>query len=700
MITTTIPFAKLRASDANVRKDTAYSTAGLAALAASIAGHGLLQPLIVSPARGKKTLFDVHAGGRRLAALGLLVEAGTLAKDHPVDVRLCEDEDAAARELSLAENLLHEPMTAAEECTAYRDIIAEGASAEDVARRFGVTVRHVHGRLRLADLAEPIFAALAQGAITLDVAMAYGAVADQTRQIAAWERCSTGWQSHNPQAIRRMVAEESLSGSDPIALFVGEAEYTAAGGRIERDLFAGEGEGTWTDVAIAQDLAMKKLTFEAEVAQLATKLAWVRPVLGTRVSFDETRDLHGYYPQYSEPSAEAQARMAEIQIRLDAIGEELNRIEDEEEADVLYDEHEQLSGEHDRLGRTDPIIPEEDLALIGTFLLLDREGRPTLAPQYYTSTKRASGDHAPGQEGSADGAGDDDSGIEADGQDAPADTLPRTLEEQLAKDRRDILALHVAHDPALALDLAIFSLARDHAGHFGYNDTGCSIRITDRFEPAGLKDIPPGRALEELEQVRVALPNDWALVEDSFASFLAFRALDEDARARWLAYAVSQSLQACLATGERRNPFQSQLGASLGIDVAQHWRPGAERFFDRLKKSQILAILGAIDPAMPGRYALAKKGELASAATKLCAGDAIVEPAIRERAITWTPEPMLFGTGAPVPDLEETSEGALEFEGEIEAEAEAEAEDGAGDEDESVLSDDDEDGIVELAAAA
>lgn len=694
MITTTIPFAKLRASDANVRKDTAYSATGLAALAASIAGHGLLQPLIVSPARGKKTLFDVHAGGRRLAALGLLVEAGTLAKDHPVDVRLCEDEDAAARELSLAENLLHEPMTAAEECTAYRDIIAEGASAEDVARRFGVTVRHVHGRLRLADLAEPIFAALAQGEITLDVAMAYGAVADQTRQIAAWERCSDGWQSDNPQAIRRILCEATLPSDHPIALFVGEAEYEAAGGRIERDLFSTAGEGTWLDAAIAQDVAMKKLTFEAEVAQLATKLAWVRPVLGTHVPYDQTRGLQGYFPEHAEPSAEAQARMAEIQLRSDAIEEELALVEDEDEAQALYDEQERLSGEYDVLRKTDVIIPDDDRARIGTFLVIGADGKPELVDRYYTEATPAGTDSE--QAAAVDEAGDSEP--EADGQDAPADTLPRTLEEQLAKDRRDILALHVAHDPALALDLAIFSLARDHAGHFGYSDTGCSIRITDRFEPAGLKDIPPGRALEELEQVRVALPNDWALVEDSFASFLAFRALDEDARARWLAYAVSQSLQASLATGERRNPFQSQLGASLGIDVAQHWRPGAERFFDRLKKSQILAILGAIDPAMPGRYALAKKGELASAATKLCAGDAIVEPAIRERAITWTPEPMLFGVGAPVPDLEENGEGALEVEGEIEAEAETE--DGAGDEDEPVLSDDEDHGVVELAAAA
>ena len=63
MQTTTIPHAKLRLSESNVRK--ANGDTALEALAASIAEHGLLQPLIVSPSAGKKTLFDVHAGGRR-----------------------------------------------------------------------------------------------------------------------------------------------------------------------------------------------------------------------------------------------------------------------------------------------------------------------------------------------------------------------------------------------------------------------------------------------------------------------------------------------------------------------------------------------------------------------------------------------------------------------------------------------------------
>ncbi len=209
MQTTTIAHAKLRLSENNVRK--ANGDAGLEALAASIAEHGLLQPLIVSPSAGKKTLFDVHAGGRRWRAIGLLIERGTLPKDYAIDVRLCENEDAAAREISLAENLLREAMTPADEARAYKDIIAGGTDAEAVARRFGVTVRHVQGRLRLADLAEPIFAALTEGEITLDVAMAYGSTGDRDRQEAAWERLSTSWQADNPQAIRRAIAEEALS---------------------------------------------------------------------------------------------------------------------------------------------------------------------------------------------------------------------------------------------------------------------------------------------------------------------------------------------------------------------------------------------------------------------------------------------------------------------------------------------------------
>jgi ParB family transcriptional regulator, chromosome partitioning protein len=647
-LTTTIPYAKLVLSDANVRRTN--GVVGIAALAASIAEHGLIQPLIVSPATPRKTKYQVHAGGRRWRAIGASIEAGTLPKDYAVEVKIVENEHAAAREISLAENLQREAMSPGDECLAYRDIIADGASAEDVARRFGVTVRHVHGRLRLADLAEPIFAALAAGEITLDVAMAYGSVSDQTRQLAAWESCSKGWEANNPQTIRRTIAADTLLANHPIALLVGEADYLAAGGRIDRDLFAGEGEGTWSDAAIAKDLAMKKLTFEAEVAQLGTKLGWVKPLLETYVSYEQTKDLNRYHPAYAAPSEAALARIAEIEARLDELNDALDGAEDEDSADAISVEMEVLSEECDRLRTEEAVVPDTDWPNVGTFLFIGADGSPKLASQYYTTAKARGGKVGGGAGDAADQPGGDDVGN-------VSETLPRALEEQLAKDRRDILALHVAHDPALALDLAIFNLARNHAGHFGYNDTGCTVMIADRNEPVGLTAIPVSAAVQEIQQARTALPGDWALEEDSFASFLAFRALDEQTRASWLAYAVSQSLKASLASGERSNRFQTQLGALIGIDTAQHWRPGAERFFDRIKKSQILGILGTIDPEMPGRYALAKKGELASAATRLCAGDTIVDPAVKERAMTWIPAQMAFDPGASADAMDDEDIG-------------------------------------------
>jgi hypothetical protein len=316
------------------------------------------------------------------------------------------------------------------------------------------------------------------------------------------------------------------------------------------------------------DLAAKKLAHEAEVAELGSKLAWVKPALATHVTYDETKDLHAYWPRRAEPSAEALARMDEISDRMTEISEILDAPDDGDDVEALEAEYNALDAEHDRLADTDLLIPEEDKPNVGTFLVLGKDGQPRLLETYYTAAK-------PARRPSASGEAVGDAEIEGE-EPAPSASLPRSLEEQMAKDRRDVLALHIAHDPALALDLAIFSLARDHAGHFGYSDTGCTIRITDRNEPSGLTGIPASSALTELEQQRASLPNDWASEEDSFASFLAFRSLDDGVKAGWLAYAVSQSLKASLASGTHACTFQSRLGAEIGIDMAQHWRPGAE----------------------------------------------------------------------------------------------------------------------------
>lgn len=624
-----IPFTKLRLSPANARKS--FTEAGIDALAVSIDAYGLLQPIIVSPATDKKSVFDVHAGGRRWRAIAKLIESGQLPKNTMVDSRVCNDEKAAlAEEISLAENLIREAMSPADECRGYRAALDKGETEEDVARRLGVTVRHVQGRLRLADLAEPIFNALAEGKITLDVAKAYGSSSDRDVQLAAWNSFNGSWQGDQPHTIRRYVTDSAIEATSAVAQLVGEADYLAAGGRIERDLFAGDGEGQWLDRPIAEELARAKLEQSAaEIMQLGT-LGWVRVVLAQHVPHNETEGLHDYYIRRGELSDDDQARMTAIEERLQAIEEE---IEDATEQDVvlrLEAENEALDAEHTEINKRSYVIPEDERPNVGTFIVLASDGTPKVSNRYFSTAAPKREKRGPTV--TEDGA--EPAAIET--------VFPRSLEEQLAKDRRDVLALHVAQDPGLALDLTIFRLARKFTGYSAYNDTGVMVTIGELLDPAGFSVAQATAAQDGLEALRSGLPCDWAGFDDSFDAFLAFRELDEADKASWLAYAVSRSLQASLATGDRANSFQSKLGALLEIETAEHWRPSAESFFDKIRKPQILSVLGKLDPELPGRYASEKKTALSSAAAKLCAGETIVTPEVKARALSWIPEAMSF----------------------------------------------------------
>ena len=629
MQTQQIPFNKLRLSPANARKS--FTETGVDALAGSIAAYGLLQPVVVSPAPDKKSLYYVHAGGRRWRAIARLIERGELPKHSIVDARVCNDETAAlAEEISLAENLIREAMSPADECRGYRAALDKGETEEDVARRLGVTVRHVQGRLRLADLAEPIFIALTEGKITLDIAKAYGSTSDRDTQLAAWNNFKDSWQGEQPHTIRRYVTESAIEASSAVAKLVGEEEYLAAGGRVERDLFAGDGEGQWLDRPIAEELARSKLEQAAGAIMETGTLGWVRVLLAQHVPHSATEGLHDYYIRRGELSDADQARMTEIEERLQAIEEEIEDATDQEVISRLEAENEALDAEHTEIDKRSYVIPEDERPHVGTFLVLASDGTPKVSHRYF-STKTAKREK---QTPTLTGDGAEPAVIE--------NVFPRSLEEQLAKDRRDVLALHVAQDPGLALDLTIFRLARKFTGHAAYNDTGVMVTIGELFDPAGFTAAQPTAAQDSLEAIRSDLPCDWAGFDDSFDAFLAFRELDEADKAAWLAFAVSRSLQASLATGDRANSFQSKLGALLEIETADHWRPSAESFFDKIRKPQILSILGKLDPELPGRYASEKKTALSSAAAKLCAGETIATPEVKERALSWIPETMGF----------------------------------------------------------
>ena len=106
---------------------------------ASILAHGLMQNLVVTADGDGR--FRVIAGSRRLEALRALQAEGKLPDDHAVPCQVAGDDHAA--EMSLAENTVRLAMHPADEFEAFARLIEGGAAVEQVAERFGVTVRHV-----------------------------------------------------------------------------------------------------------------------------------------------------------------------------------------------------------------------------------------------------------------------------------------------------------------------------------------------------------------------------------------------------------------------------------------------------------------------------------------------------------------------------------------------------------------------------
>src|SRR3546814_21016542 len=80
----------------------------------------------------------------------------------------------------------------------------EDKTASQVAARFGKTERFVLGRVRLADLHEPVFDALRKGEITLEIAKAYGSTSDTARQASVFEQYRESSYRNDPFTIRQI----------------------------------------------------------------------------------------------------------------------------------------------------------------------------------------------------------------------------------------------------------------------------------------------------------------------------------------------------------------------------------------------------------------------------------------------------------------------------------------------------------------
>ena len=152
-----IPFDRIERNPNQPR--TSFDEEQLGELAASIAVHGILQPIVVRPLADGG--YQLIAGERRLRAARL---AGL---DTIPAITRDTDDGETSLELALIENIQRENLNPIETANAYRELIDRfGLTHEAVARQVGKSRVAISNSLRLLDLADETRQAIIDGRIS------------------------------------------------------------------------------------------------------------------------------------------------------------------------------------------------------------------------------------------------------------------------------------------------------------------------------------------------------------------------------------------------------------------------------------------------------------------------------------------------------------------------------------------------------
>jgi len=436
---TFIPLNKLGSSRFNARKTN--RKADIDALAASIAAHGLLQNLNVIPSGQNR--YEVVAGARRLAALKSLSQSGAIAKDFAVPCHVLEPEDAG--EASLVENVQRVAMDAMDEVDAFAALSQAGATADDVARRFGCGIRHVEQRLALARLSPKLKAAYRRGDLSLDAARAFCIVDDHAKQEDVFK--ALGRHVTHAPSVRSHLMQGAMRATDRIARFVGLEAYEVAGGRVSRDLFDDE-DAYIDDPALMTRIASE--CFESVREDLLSKgWGWVNVNLGFgRLDGGSAERLH---PTRRPMTDEEREALAALDAKVEALDEALEESEDDD--DPRWSQRDDLAAERYHFMEALQMWDAELMKIAGVVLSIDHDGHASYAYGIFAKedaakvrrirkerelkAAREQGVTSPSDEGSGDADADESS----QPWEEPESALPKALTRELTEARTRVLRI-------------------------------------------------------------------------------------------------------------------------------------------------------------------------------------------------------------------------------------------------------------------
>ncbi|MDX0284254.1 chromosome partitioning protein ParB [Sinorhizobium meliloti] len=609
----TVALSKLDADPRNVRKT--YSAEGIEALAANIRadGYRLLQNLVVRKG-DKKGRYFVVAGGRRLAALNLLAEAGEIAKDYPVECK--EREGEIATEISLAENVMREEMHPVDQYEAFDALAKQGKDIADIAARLGTTETIVRKRLALARVSPILLQQFRDEDMSFAQLSAFTVSDDHERQVTVWNSLPS-W-NRDPHSIRRALTEEMIPATDKRVQFIGGLEaYEEAGGQVQRELFDERNAGYATDVALVEKLVAEKLETAAATVR-AEGWKWVECSATAPAGYHA---MKRHYPEALPLSEEDQAALDAAQAEYDELAEliESGMADDEAEA-KLSDVEKRI----DTLNARSEAYSPEALEQAGTFVFLDYYGRLAIERGFV-------------KPGEVESAGDEDgeglpSASGAAKPKAPSISHSAALIEDLTAHKTAALRIELANNPDLALVAVVHAMLLRVAYPYNSEQSALQLSLThERLEPS-MKDAESCKGLSAFNDLadnyghhlpgNPAALFDWLLEQpqDMVLMLLAFGA----------AHSVN-AVEKKFTDRKKGIEQASQLGRALEVNMSDWFETTGDSYFKHVNRTTIeLSVAEARgDDAGLSVRAAAKKSEAVTIADRLVAGTGWIPSPLR-----------------------------------------------------------------------
>lgn len=603
-----IPLSALVPSERNVRKAT-LDAARVAELAALIASQGLINPpTVIEQFKGKKKtgFYEVIAGSRRLAALTLLVERGRYGADEPITCVLRAADDATA--ISIAENAGRENLHPADEFDAFKAMLDEGKSIEDIAACFGVATLAVKQRLTLANVAPEYIEMYRKDNIGMDVLKALALTTDHKAQRRVWKEVGS---SRNAYVIRRALTQGEVEASDRIARFVGAKAYERAGGQIRRDLFDREQSGFFTDRAMLERLAREKLEAAAAEA-VADGAAWADVIeqYDASASSEYVRTTQ----MRKEPTTEQKDAIAVLETEQARIEKAMDDSEGGEEYEALDNELDAVVQQLDVIEEALLVDDPNQIEKAGVVVTVDYNGKLQLvAHLLHKADAKALRALAPVQSGQASNEGERD--------------VSDSLAKRLSVQRTLALQVEVSRKPNVALAALTAELVtrvfrvREWVDAKGWWSDGVGVALAFADMPRDLQGdeaaCAAGEAMAEAgakwkaELCEKAPSGDvlgWLLTEPTE------RVMD------LLAFCTAVRVDATVFSATKTAVPADALANAVALDMHAWWTPTASNYFTALAKPKIIEAIEAITGA-PAEAAVSKmkKGEMASHAEQLVA---------------------------------------------------------------------------------